>query len=169
MLSVQTTLVLFFAGGALLLDFQDEKIPNSYVCLVWGTGAMFCFFSGTGELSNLFGGIFFPIFCLMPLFWFRMLGAGDIKLFSALGGIMGIPEVFRFMVCSFLTGAILALGFLITCGNLKERMHYFLAYCCRSTKTGERQPYRQKGMEPENFHFTVPIFIGAVLYAGGLY
>lgn len=168
-MSVQTALVLFFAGGALLLDFQREKIPNSFICLAWSTGVLVCFFKRTEGLGELLGGICLPILCLIPLFRFHMLGAGDIKLFSALGGIMGSSEIFKLMGCSFLTGAIQSLGFLITCGNLKERIGYFLSYCCRWVRTGERQPYRKKGMEPENFHFTVPIFVGAMLYAGGLY
>ena len=36
--------------------------------------------------------------------------------------------------------------------------------------TGEIRPYYRKGMSfPENFHFTVPIFLSVVLYAGGVY
>ena len=39
------------------------------------------------------------------------------------------------------------------------------------TVTGEIRPYYSKGDVgfPENFHFTVPIFLSAVLYAGGVY
>lgn len=167
-MSVQTCLILYVAGGALLLDLQSEKIPNDLICLAWAA-AVFRLFRGRIGIGDLLGGIFLPIICLLPLFWFRMLGAGDIKLFSALGGIMGITEIFRLMVCSFLLGTLLALGFLLTCGNLRERMGYFVTYCCSWSGTGKRQPYRKNGMEPENFHFTVPIFVGAVLYVGGLF
>ena len=36
-------------------------------------------------------------------------------------------------------------------------------------KTGKREPYYKSGMPLENFHFTVPIFLSALLYAGGVY
>ena len=37
------------------------------------------------------------------------------------------------------------------------------------SKTGKREPYGKSGMPLENFHFTVPIFLSALLYAGGVY
>ena len=38
-----------------------------------------------------------------------------------------------------------------------------------TSKTGKREPYYKSGMPLENFHFTVPIFLSALLYAGGAY
>ena len=46
----------------------------------------------------------------------------------------------------------------------------FLLQLLEKGPKGEIRPYYRKGMKhPENFHFTVPIFLSALLYAGGVY
>ena len=114
-------------------------------------------------------GILVPFFLLLPLFYFRMLGAGDIKLFCVLGSVLGYETIVKIMVCSFFLGALLSLAFLISCGNLKERCLYFFHYLYRYGKTRNPVPYIKRGRRAENFHFTVPILLGVMLYAGGFY
>lgn len=97
-----------------------------------------------------------------------MIGGGDIKLLSALGGILGYPKILSLLLLTFLTGAILSLAFLISCGNLKERISYFISYFYSCRRNRSWKPYRRKGLEPENFHFTVSIFAGIILLTGGV-
>ena len=166
---MQTALVLFFAGGALLLDFQREKNPNSFICLAWGTGVLVWFFQRTEGLGELLGGICLPILCLIPLFRFHMLGAGDIKLFSALGGIMGPVHILWCIWYAFLTGGLLSLAILILCGGFSQRIQYLVKYMKTYIRTGERKAYYRNGTAWENIHFTVPVFMSVMLYAGGMY
>ena len=111
-----------------------------------------------------------PVLLLGILFIFHMIGAGDIKLLCALGGIMGPRTVMECIVYSLLAGAGISLAILISTGGIRRRFLYLYQYMNEFYCTGEIRPYYRKGMSfPENFHFTVPIFLSAVLYAGGVY
>ena len=100
---------------------------------------------------------------------FRMLGAGDIKLLSVLGSLMGPVKILNCMFYSFLIGAVLSAALMVSSGIFSQRILYLLRYLCGYLKTGKREPYYKSGMPPENYHFTVPIFQSALLYAGGVY
>lgn len=122
-----------------------------------------------GGIAVFLAGIFLPFVLLWLLFYFRALGAGDIKLLSALGGIMGPGSIWKCVTAAFLIGAVFSLFFLIICGNFLERLSYFFHYIENYLKTGERVPYRKPGARMEHIHFTVPIMLAAFLYAGGFY
>lgn len=101
-------------------------------------------------------------------FW--MIGAGDIKLFCALGGIMGCESIIKCIFISFLTGAGISAALLIFNHNFCERILYFIEYVKCTVSTGKISSYRRKNIAaPENFHFTIPVFISVLLYAGGIY
>lgn len=169
-MSVRLWLILIIAGSAVFMDFLMEKVVNSFICLGWIIGFFYQIFNqGSEGLLIFIKGISIPFFLLLPLFYFRMLGAGDVKLFSVLGGILGGTVILKVMFCSFCLGAVLSLAFLISCGNLKERFSYFFNYFYQYYQTGIVCPYMTKGRQAENFHFTVPVFLGIMLYAGGLY
>ena len=104
---------------------------------------------------------------LYPLFRFRMIGAGDIKLLSAVGGFMDFSAICWCMFCSFLIGAALSAAVLATCGDFSRRLRYFSRYFHNYFQTGKVVPYRKYGMQPEHIHFSVPVFLSVLLYAGG--
>ncbi|MFQ7550610.1 MAG: prepilin peptidase [Blautia marasmi] len=108
-----------------------------------------------------------PLLLLYPLFCFRMMGAGDIKLMAVLGGILGVSGILKGMFCAFILGAVLSLAFLISCGNLRERFSYFFHYLKVCKEEHCPVPYGKQGAQAENLHFTVPILLGIMLYAGG--
>ena len=83
---------------------------------------------------------------------------------------MGPRKVMECIVYSLLAGAGISLAILISTGGICRRFLYLYQYMNEFYCTGEIRPYYRKGMSfPENFHFTVPIFLSAVLYAGGVY
>lgn len=169
-MSVQSWLILMIAGMAVLMDFLMEKVINSFICLGLAVGLGYqILIRGCAGITVFVPGILVPVLLLLPLFYFRMLGAGDIKVFSVLGGILGYPAILEVMFCSFLLGAVLSFAFLISCGNLRERFSYFFNYLYQYYETGELYSYTQQGKRPENFHFTVPILLGVMLYAGGFF
>lgn len=167
---VREMLLLIVAGGGLLMDLLQEKVDNRLICLGFGFGFILALMSHSiSGILNFFFGILFPLFSLLPLFYFHMIGGGDIKLLSALGSILGCPKTIGLLILSFLTGAILSIAFLIFCGNLKERISYFISYFSGYRTKRVRENYRKKGPRPENYHFTVPIFTGIILFVGGCY
>ena len=169
-LSVQSLIVLCFPGIAMCMDFIMERVVNEFIIVLFLAGFWWQI-RQNGILGGLSGvmGFLFPCILLLPLFYFRMLGAGDIKLFSGLGIFLGIPDVFKLILCSLILGGLLSFAFLISCGNLKERFSYFFNYVYKYSQSKVLYPYMKKGNQPENFHFTVPIFLSVMLYVGGFY
>ena len=110
-----------------------------------------------------------PLVILGWLFCLRMLGPGDIKVFCALGGIMGVTKILWCIWFSFLCGAVISLAVLLFYGELWKRMAYLMAYLISYFQTGIIKPYYRRENALENIHFTVPIFMSVMLYTGGLY
>ncbi len=154
----------------MLMDIRTAKVDNGWILFsmvldliidIWKKGsAGFSFFAAGSAVPLL----------LLILFVFGMLGAGDIKLFCALGGIMGFGAVWKCICVSFFTGACIALVLLTIHRNFCERLLYFLNYIKNTAADRRIISYRQKDISsPENFHFTIPIFVSVVLYVGGIY
>ena len=169
-MSVQSLLVLYFAGIAMCMDFLIERLVNGFIIVFFLTGT-FWQIEENGISGALSGGLGFllPCILLFPLFYFQMLGAGDIKLLSGLGVFLGVSAVFKLILCSLFLGGILSFAFLISCGNFKERLSYFFNYVYEYSQSKVLRSYIKKGNQPENFHFTVPIFLSVMLYVGGVY
>ena len=149
------------AGCAALMDIQRAKVDNGWL--------LFC------VLVSLFTRIWkmdvssLGSWILGILFIFRMLGAGDIKLLSVIGSMIGPTKILNCISYSFLIGAVISAALMISSGIVCQRILYLLHYISVYFKTGKREPYYKSGMPLENFHFTVPIFLSALLYAGGVY
>lgn len=164
----------FFALGistvAAFMDLRDGKVKNGWVLFSWATGVSYRLIThGWLGIWQFLYSSMIPILLLFPLFCFRMLGPGDIKLFSALGGIMGLNPILHCIFISFFLGGIISLGILLSNGTLYFRLRHFAAYIHNILKTKQIIPYYKQGSQPENIHFTVPILLGVILYAGGIY
>lgn len=167
-MSFATGMALFFSAGAVCTDLFLEKVPNKWILLGLAAGAGYQGLShGAGGMPLFLGGVFLPLLLLFPLFCFRMMGAGDIKLMAVLGGILGVSGILKGMFCAVILGAVLSLAFLISCGNLRERFSYFFHYLKVCKEEHCPVPYGKQGAQAENLHFTVPILLGIMLYAGG--
>ncbi|MGI6069545.1 MAG: prepilin peptidase [Blautia sp.] len=169
-MDAKSYLALFLAIAAVCMDLVSEKIDNRLILCGWLLGLGYQL--GTSQLQGLMeflAGAVLPVFLLAVLFWFRMLGPGDIKLLSVLGGLLGSQAVLFCIFYSFLFGAILSAAFLVACGNLVQRLNYFSHYIYNYIQTKKRVPYYLPGSRLENIHFTVPVLMGVMLYAGGFY
>lgn len=152
------------------MDLKQTKVENKWILFSLCLG-LFWRISREGivGIPGFAAGTVVPVIILGGLFYFHMLGSGDIKVFCALGGIMGVADVFRCVCYSFLIGAMISLALLISCGNFCRRIQYLIKYFYDYFVTGRVKAYRQKGLSLENFHFTIPIFMSVMLYAGGIY
>ena len=158
------------AGCAALMDIQRAKVDNGWL--------LFCVLVSlftriwkmdVSSLGTWICGLLVPILILGILFIFRMLGAGDIKLLSVIGSMIGPTKILNCISYSFLIGAVISAALMISSGIVCQRILYLLHYISAYFKTGKREPYYKSGMPLENFHFTGPIFFSALLYAGGVY
>ena len=94
------TFSVFFSLISMIMDIRWEKVSNRWILFGWLAAAAWqtC---GKGPEGVLFflAGALFPIGLLFPLFAAKMLGTGDIKLFSVLDG----AEVFFVLPSAFLS------------------------------------------------------------------
>lgn len=158
------------AGVAAVMDIRTAKVDNGWLlfCLMTELSVRYVT-EGTAGIWHSLPGIFLPVLLLGGLFCFRMLGPGDIKLFCTLGAAFGPARILKCILFSFLIGAVIAAAILVLNGNICQRLQYLINYIREFRETGRKSSYYQKGMAPENFHFTVPVFLSAILGAGGLY
>lgn len=164
-------LPVVMAAGSMAMDLREGKVDNGWILFCLAIGLLVrLLLEGPGGAFSFLCGAALPLMLLGWLFVFHMLGAGDIKLFCALGGVLGAGNVLKCIICSLFIGAGISAAILISNRNISERFHYFIHYFTDLLQTKERKPYARKGMERlENFHFTVPVFLSVLLYAGGVY
>ena len=132
-----------------------------FILSLWGQRMERCF--------GVLRGAAVPVLGLFPLFLVRMLGPGDIKILSVLGGLLGCGDVVHLIIISFLLGGVLSLGLLVSCGMLASRIRHFADYLKTYLKDRKPRPYYRTGEQAENIHFTLPILLGVFLYVGGIY
>lgn len=163
-------LVLGIAFLGVCMDLAREKIANAAIVIFILIGLIYqTSIHGLIGIWEYLKGAGVPLLLLFVLFVFRMLGPGDIKLLSVLGGIMGVNAIIKCIAISFIFGAILSIAIIIACGNLTQRIRYFVEYITHTLQTKKITAYYKSGMAIENFHFSIPIFMSIILYAGGLY
>jgi prepilin peptidase CpaA len=172
----QVFFVLTAALVAVAMDLRVEKVYNWWILVLWLVGLVWQLMTkGLEGLPGFLCGSLLPILLLFPLYFFRMLGPGDMKLFSALGGVMGTGPIVICILESFLFGGILSLGsllkYFIRDGKniLFSRLRYFTEYLQFTIQTGKIRPYYQVGDRPENIHFTIAILMGVLVYVGGVF
>ena len=140
--------------AAVLCDLDKGKIPNGLILLALaaGFGWQVSMYGAAGVLHFL-GGMMLPVLLLGGLFYFRMMGAGDIKLCCALGGVMGLGAIWKCILFSFLAGACIAAVLLIFNHNFCERILYFIKYVLGLNPSGKNYNFLEIQL------FLNPLFI----------
>lgn len=138
---------LFFSIISMIMDLKWEKVSNVAICIGVAVSLFLCISGmGTRSLTEWLIGLFIPLFLLFPLFFCRMLGTGDIKVFMVLGSAMGGKVIIYSIIISFLAGAVIAIPVLLFRCNTKERFVYFFTYLNHVLVTKTFPPY----LAPEN-------------------
>jgi prepilin peptidase CpaA len=105
-------------------DVRFRRIPNVLVlaALIAGLTINISLGGAAGALSSLggFALAFVPMF-LMHVF--GAMGAGDVKLFAAVGAVVGLPLVPMTFVVVVMLGAVLAIYSMIRSGTVITTLH----------------------------------------------
>jgi prepilin peptidase CpaA len=112
-------LIAVIAGAiALVTDLRFRRIPN------WLTGstllvglAMNSYLRGLDGTVSSLEGMALGLTLLLPLWWFRVMGAGDVKLLAAFGAVLGPQMLLSVMVYASVIGGLQSLFVL---GRLKR-------------------------------------------------
>jgi len=107
---VVALLFIPLAAAIIYMDVRYRRIPNKLVLAIMAAGiAVNGFFGGVhGVVSSLEGlGLGFAMMFILHAF--GTMGAGDMKLFAAVGSIVGIPHVLQTLFVVALTGGVFAI------------------------------------------------------------
>lgn len=110
--------MLTFLTMAAVMDYKEWRISNRLICagLIWGL-AFRILGEGSAGVVYFLINLSIPVILLFLLFQMRVLGAGDIKLFSMAGGFLSTEQLMHLMVLSFLAAAVIGLGKLVYIGR----------------------------------------------------
>src|ERR1044071_1864900 len=111
---------LFLIPRAVLIIYHDvryRRIPNPFVLatLISGLTLNFAIAGLEGGLNSI-GGCVLAFILMFILHVFGAMGAGDVKLFAAIGSVLGAHLVLPTFVVVVLTGGLLALILVLRCG-----------------------------------------------------
>lgn len=140
--------MILLVSAAVVLDFKIWRIPNWLVLIGMETG-IFVTIQREGWRTggiHVVLGILLPVALLFLLFQFGFLGAGDIKLFAALGAFTGM-DVWRIVLYSFMFGGMLS----------------FL-YMVKNVWIPWLRNRRRRRCRRNKIHFSMAILLGCLLY-----
>ena len=165
---IRETLLFALLMIAAWQDVRTGKVTNRLIAVGLVLGLLFQI--AEHQIRGIYyflGNISVPVILLYLLFQMRVLGAGDIKLFSMTGGILTIGELFGCIVYSFMAAAFGAVLFLLCDHERPRKLWHAADYLIRILRTGRIEPYRTpEKAECKTFAFAVFILFGtfAALY-----
>jgi len=96
-------------GLAALFDIRERRIPNWVILFGLTGGLVFGAFQNSTQFMFNVTGFFVGILALMIPFAFGWIGAGDVKLFGAMGALVGYKPLARVFFYSCIVAGIIAL------------------------------------------------------------
>lgn len=155
---------MWIAYGLLLvavgMDLKTMKISNRLIFFGILVSLIRRFF--LEGLVGLFTGIVLisiPIIFLYLLFLAGALGAGDIKLFSLIGGFVHLKELMYCMLFAFLFAGVFSLFKIIFHGTFLLSMKSAGRYAYHLLQ-GRWERYQPVGIKENKMHFSVAILFG---------
>lgn len=161
--TLRVLLLLLLVGAAVVLDFLCYRISNrlivaGYILAV----AVHLAQDGMHSIFIVLWNISFPVIILYLFYRMRAIGAGDVKLFSMIGGFVTFHELVFCIVFSFVAGAILSFGKMLYFRTFFPGIRDGAVYI-RGLLRGEYKPYKINGdVEKHTIHFSLAILLGTV-------
>ena len=153
-------------------DSCYRRLPN--VLTLGGAAVFLLLHLGCGNysemLNGLLGGVIGGAFLLLP-FIMRGAGAGDVKMFFAVGCLAGYPRVFVVMVLASVFGLVLGIGMLIAGKADGARLRHWFRCCTQWNYDREegRKALPDQSQEAVRIPFGVAIaaatWCGMAIYA----
>ena len=124
---VNIALLLPLAIVIAYYDVRYRRIPNAFVlATLIGGIAINAIFGGFSGVASSVGGCVLAFVLMFMLHIFGAMGAGDVKLFAAIGAVTGSQMVIPTFVVVILTGGLLAVVSMVRSGMVRTTMHRVL-------------------------------------------
>jgi prepilin peptidase CpaA len=124
---VSIALLLPLAIVIAYYDVRYRRIPNAFVLAALAGGiAVNSIFGGLAGLYGSLAGCVLAFALMFMLHVFGAMGAGDVKLFAAIGAVTGAHLVLPTFVIVILTGGVLAVVSIVRAGVVVTTMHRVL-------------------------------------------
>lgn len=143
-----------------MTDIKGFKIKNKVVFPTIIIGLIYALICHS-FLDGLYG-MLIPL-VLFPLYALKMLGAGDVKALCAIGAVLGFKLSVMTMLLTFISGGIIALGFMLFHKNFVARFQNLFRYFKNIFLMGKIEQYNYGGSEKSYFRFSFAITAGTIL------
>lgn len=133
-----------FLTAAAVCDVRTGRIPNRLIAMMALAGGFYTFLdSGLLSLTLCLGWSAILLAVLFPLFFFRMMGAGDIKVISVLPLFLEKEGWVRVLTLSLITAGMWSAWMMGRKHMIKERFSYLANYVRGVLVTGKRTDYQR--------------------------
>ncbi len=152
---------------AVVQDFKSRKISNRLILTGLLLSLAFGILTdGMSQIPYILLNISFPVITLYLLYLLGVLGAGDIKLFSIIGGFTNLKMLTVCVMASFFAGAVLGVIKMLYNRNLRFSLFRVQQYV-KGMLVGNVSSYRETMAEERNLiRFSPAILIGLLFSMG---
>ena len=124
---VNVTLLIPLAILITYYDVRYRRIPNAFVLATLVSGLLINgIMNGLGGLAASVGGCLVAFGMMFALHLFGAMGAGDVKLFAAVGSVVGVGLVLPTFAVVVITGGVLAVISTVRARTVVTTMHRVL-------------------------------------------
>lgn len=129
-MSETLAIIVLLLPLAIIITYYDvryRRIPNAFVLATLASGlAINSIFGGLTGLYGSLAGCALAFTLMFMLHLFGAMGAGDVKLFAAIGAVTGAPLVLQTFVVVIITGGLLAVVSIVRAGVVINTMQRVL-------------------------------------------
>ncbi len=110
--------------GAVITDLAKDKIYNAWVVPGLVTGLLTALLQGTDMFLQSLTAVGATILILLPVYFFRGIAAGDVKLFASAASFLSMQDAISCIIISFLIAGVISVAVLILKRNKKKTIHF---------------------------------------------
>jgi len=175
---VVLSILLILLGLAAWQDIKQHRISNRIVLVGIVLGFMFNELlphglgfnspapGGLGWLAAL-TGVGMGLVVLLPFYWLRAMGAGDVKLMAMVGAFLGPGQVLGALLGTFLIGGVMALAIALRAGamlRLLGNLKFLLLDGVVKVSTGQVPTIDDLPQSVGKLPYAVAIAVGTLSY-----
>jgi len=138
-----SVLAVLIAISAAVTDVRERRIPNklTYPAAILGVLLQAVLFGWKGLLSGVLGGVVFGgVFLLFYII--DAMGAGDVKLATALGCVVGASASVKLMFTTSVAGGVLAVIYMVRARRvIKTLCNTFAVFAFHAQRGLQTHPY----------------------------